>query len=61
MFYGYIEQNTRSKDDSQFPFGTFLKVRRVGTHTAYYEEPDGTVWEISHIALPDINWVEVSD
>jgi len=59
VFNGYIERNTRSKDDSQFPFGTFLKVLVVGTHWAQYEEPDGTVWEISHIALAEVCWVEV--
>lgn len=58
-FYGYIDGNTGSKDDSQFPFGTFLKVLVVETHWAQYEEPDGTVWEISHIALADVCWVEV--
>ena len=59
VFYEYIEWITPSKDVSRFPFGTFLKVQRVETHTAYYEEPDGTVWEISHIPLTDINWIEV--
>ena len=61
VFYGYIERNTRSKDNSQFPFGTFHKVRRVGTTEAQYEEPDGTVWQISHIPLADVCWVEVLD
>jgi len=59
VFYEYIERDTRSEDVSHFPFGTFLKVQRVETHTAYYEDPDGTVWEISHIPLADINWIEV--
>jgi len=60
VFYEYIEWSTPSKDDSHFPFGTFLKVLRVQSHWAYYEEPDGTVWKISHIPLTDINWIEVS-
>jgi len=61
VFNGYIERNTRSKDNSQFPFGTFLKVQVVGAQWAQYEEPDGTVWQISHIPLAYFCWVEVLD
>ncbi len=60
-FHGYIDENTGSKDASQFPFETFLKVQAVGAQWAQYEEPDGTVWQISHIPLTDVCWVEVSD
>ncbi|MGB0911690.1 MAG: hypothetical protein ACPGYT_15125, partial [Nitrospirales bacterium] len=62
LFNGYIEGNTSgSKDHSQFPFGIFLKVHYVGPHWGQYEEVDGTIWEISHISLTEVNWVEVLD
>jgi hypothetical protein len=59
VFYGYIEGNNGKKSDSEFPFETFLKVTSVGTHWAQYQEPDGTIWQISHIPLCDISWIEV--
>jgi len=58
-FYGYIEGNTASKDNSQFPFGTFLKVRTVRDVYSQYEEPDGTIWQVSHIPLAEVRWIEI--
>ena len=59
VFDGYIDGNTGSKTDSKFPFGVFLKVRSVREFLAQYEEPDGTIWQVSHIPLCDISWIEV--
>ncbi len=55
VFDGYIDGNTGSKTDSQFPFSVFLKVRSVREFWAQYEEPDGTIWQVSHIPLCDIS------
>lgn len=59
VFDGYIDGNSGSKAHSQFPFGVFLKVQAVQEFWAQYEEPDGTIWQVSHIPLCDISWIEV--
>lgn len=58
-FDGFIDGNTGSKENSEFPFDTFLKVRTVRTFWSQYEEPDGTIWQVSHIPLADIRWIEI--
>jgi len=59
VFYGYIEGNSGSKTNPQFPFEEFLEVTAVDSHWGQYKEQDGTLWQISHIPLCDISWVEV--
>jgi len=59
VFAGYVEGNSGSKSDFQFPFDEFLEVTAVDSHWAQYKEPDGTIWQVSHIPLCDISWIEV--
>jgi len=58
-FYGYIDGNTASKDYSKFPFDTFLKIRTVDTFWCQYEEPDETIWQVTHYPLVEIRWIEI--
>jgi len=59
VFDGYIEGNSSSKTISQFPFEKFLEVTAVDNFWAQYKDPDGTIWQVSHIPLCDISWIEV--
>jgi len=58
-FYGFVDGNTAKKDAFQFPFDTYLKVRTVQNFWFQYEEPDGTIWQVTHYPLVEIRWIEI--
>ena len=55
MMYG----NDNQKPFDEFPFDEDLTVKGVMPLSADYQESDGTVWNISHVALVYVTQVEI--